>query len=223
MGLLLGLDPLVAQAFGARRLDECHRWLVAGVWLGVLASRCRWCGVMFCDQRLAAAAGACRRTSSRWRSRISRSLTWSLPPLLLYVAFRRYLQAMNIVRPVMLHAGRRQHGQRGRELGPDHRGLRRSGAGRARRRHTRRCRRAIFMAGGCWSSSSATSAHTTPRLLETRSRSTWRGCAGWSRSGSRRRRRWCSRSASSPPPPRSPGAFGRRHWRRTRSRSTWRR
>src|SRR5258705_1202520 len=36
MGLLLGLDPLVAQAFGARRLDECHRWLVDGIWLGVL-------------------------------------------------------------------------------------------------------------------------------------------------------------------------------------------
>ena len=36
MGLLLGLDPLVAQAFGARRLDECHRWLVHGVWLSLL-------------------------------------------------------------------------------------------------------------------------------------------------------------------------------------------
>jgi MATE family multidrug resistance protein len=31
-----------------------------------------------------------------------RVLTWSLPPLLLYVAFRRYLQAMNLVRPVMI-------------------------------------------------------------------------------------------------------------------------
>jgi MATE family multidrug resistance protein len=28
-------------------------------------------------------------------------LMWSLPPLLFYVAFRRYLQAMNVVRPVM--------------------------------------------------------------------------------------------------------------------------
>src|SRR5689334_25029347 len=35
MGLLLGLDPLVAQAFGAGRVDECHRWLVAGVWTAV--------------------------------------------------------------------------------------------------------------------------------------------------------------------------------------------
>src|SRR3972149_6511358 len=31
MGLLLGLDTLVAQAFGARRLDECHVWLVHAV------------------------------------------------------------------------------------------------------------------------------------------------------------------------------------------------
>src|SRR5687767_16011598 len=38
MGLLLGLDPLVAQAFGASRIDECHEWLVAGVWLAILAS-----------------------------------------------------------------------------------------------------------------------------------------------------------------------------------------
>src|SRR5438067_9642623 len=38
MGLLLGLDPLVAHAFGARRLDECHRWLVDGVWLSALAT-----------------------------------------------------------------------------------------------------------------------------------------------------------------------------------------
>src|SRR4051795_2584666 len=36
MGLLLGLDTLVSQAFGAGRLDECHRWLLHGIGLGVL-------------------------------------------------------------------------------------------------------------------------------------------------------------------------------------------
>src|SRR3954453_11621463 len=35
MGLLLGLDTLVSQSFGARRLDDCHRWLVHGVVLSV--------------------------------------------------------------------------------------------------------------------------------------------------------------------------------------------
>ena len=34
MGLLLGLDTLVSQAYGARRIDECHRWLVHGVVAG---------------------------------------------------------------------------------------------------------------------------------------------------------------------------------------------
>src|ERR671910_3887856 len=36
MGLLLGLDTLVSQAFGARQIDECHRWLVHGVTLALL-------------------------------------------------------------------------------------------------------------------------------------------------------------------------------------------
>ena len=36
MGLLLGLDTLVSQAYGARRLDECHRWLFHGLALAVL-------------------------------------------------------------------------------------------------------------------------------------------------------------------------------------------
>ena len=100
MGLLLGLDPLVAQAFGARRLDECHRWLVDGVWL----------------RRPRDAADGRRHVRHErhrcrcWGFRPSvlvlaqpylAILTWSLPPLLLYVAFRRYLQAMNLVRPVM--------------------------------------------------------------------------------------------------------------------------
>ena len=38
MGLLLGLDTLVSQAFGAGRLDECHRWLVHGLVLSALVA-----------------------------------------------------------------------------------------------------------------------------------------------------------------------------------------
>jgi MATE family multidrug resistance protein len=36
IGLLLGLDTLVSHAYGAGRLDECHRWLLHGVYLGLL-------------------------------------------------------------------------------------------------------------------------------------------------------------------------------------------
>ena len=35
MGLLLGLDTLVSQAFGADNIEDCHRWLVHGVVLAV--------------------------------------------------------------------------------------------------------------------------------------------------------------------------------------------
>src|SRR5262245_37455796 len=33
MGVLLGLDTLVSQSFGARRLEECRTWLLHGVYL----------------------------------------------------------------------------------------------------------------------------------------------------------------------------------------------
>ena len=36
MGMLLGLDTLVSQAFGAGRVDECHRWLLHGCVLALL-------------------------------------------------------------------------------------------------------------------------------------------------------------------------------------------
>jgi MATE family multidrug resistance protein len=100
MGLLLGLDPLVAQAFGASRVDECHHWLVAGVWLAMLAAL-----------PVIAAVALVNATLPWWglppgvlalAQPYLSILTWSLPPLLFYVAFRRYLQAMNVVRPVTL-------------------------------------------------------------------------------------------------------------------------
>jgi MATE family multidrug resistance protein len=100
MGLLLGLDPLVAQAFGADRIDDCHRWLVAGVWLGVLVAL-PIVAVVFAINLSLGAWGLPPEVLTLTRPYLS-VLTWSLPPLLLYVAFRRYLQAMNIVGPVMI-------------------------------------------------------------------------------------------------------------------------
>src|ERR1700727_2789450 len=35
IGLLLGLDPLVAQAYGRRDYDDCHRWLAQGIYLAL--------------------------------------------------------------------------------------------------------------------------------------------------------------------------------------------
>jgi MATE family, multidrug efflux pump len=100
MGLLLGLDPLVAQAFGALRIDECHRWLIDALWLCLIVT-----------VPAVAAVLLMRATLDNWGFppdvlHLTRPylgiLTWSLPPLLLYAAFRRYLQAMAIVRPVTI-------------------------------------------------------------------------------------------------------------------------
>ena len=99
MGLLLGLDPLVAQNFGARRLDECHRWLVDGIWLGIVTTL-PMVGVIFGMNATMHLWGLPAEVLALSQPYLA-ILTWSLPPLLLYVAFRRYLQAMNRVRPVM--------------------------------------------------------------------------------------------------------------------------
>jgi MATE family multidrug resistance protein len=99
MGLLLGLDTLVSQAFGAQRLDECHVWLVHGVTLALGLT------VPVTGALLLLNAGL-----ARWGLHPSvlalatpylSIVTWSVLPLLLYAAFRRYLQGMGVVRPVM--------------------------------------------------------------------------------------------------------------------------
>jgi MATE family multidrug resistance protein len=99
MGLLLGLDPLVAQAFGARRLDECHRWLIAGLWMSVLVTP-PMLGVLFAISAMLGGWGLPPEVLLLCRPYLA-ILNWSLVPLLFYVSFRRYLQAMNHVRPVM--------------------------------------------------------------------------------------------------------------------------
>ena len=38
MGLMLGLDALVSHSYGARRLDECLRWLHHGVTLAIVVA-----------------------------------------------------------------------------------------------------------------------------------------------------------------------------------------
>lgn len=98
MGLLLGLDPLVSQAFGAGRVDECHRWLVDAVWLSAMVSLPAVGVVLALDASLplwGLAPGVLGLTRAYLRI-----LAWSLPILLLYTGFRRYLQGMGIVRPV---------------------------------------------------------------------------------------------------------------------------
>ncbi|MBK7930313.1 MAG: MATE family efflux transporter [Bryobacterales bacterium] len=98
MGVLLGLDTLVSQAFGARRIDECHHSLISGLWLAALLTPplmaivwlgmhpLRWLGVQ--HELLVQAEPYVE------------AIVWSLPPLLVYAALRRYLQGMNLTTPI---------------------------------------------------------------------------------------------------------------------------
>ncbi len=100
MGLLLGLDTLVAQAFGARRLADCHRWLWQGTWLAIFAAG-PLLAVSFAGIRALPALGIHGDVHALTDSYLS-IVSWSALPLLLYAAFRRYLQALGQVRPVMM-------------------------------------------------------------------------------------------------------------------------
>jgi MATE family multidrug resistance protein len=100
MGLLLGLDTLVSQAYGAGRFDDCHRWLLHGIVLGLIVTVPITFLLFGIEQAL-----------DRWGldpvvEELTRPylqiVTWSVLPLLLYAAFRRYLQGMGVVRPVMV-------------------------------------------------------------------------------------------------------------------------
>ena len=100
MGLLLGLDTLVSQAFGARDRPACDRWLRHGVFLALVLTVP--VGLL---ARLAGARldvwGFDPGVLALVRPYFA-IVTWSLPLLLLYAAFRRYLQAVAVVRPIMV-------------------------------------------------------------------------------------------------------------------------
>jgi multidrug resistance protein, MATE family len=99
MGLLLGLDTLVSQAFGARQVDECHRWFAHGVALALLLTAPL---MLVCWAMYAAipALGFHPDVLPLLRGYYG-VVIWSSPLLLLYAAFRRYLQGMHIVKPIM--------------------------------------------------------------------------------------------------------------------------
>ncbi len=100
MGLLLGMDTLVSHAFGAGRLDECHRWLVHGTALAVLLAFPLTVLLWWTTESLEA-WGLEPAVLALTRPYLS-VVNWSVLPLLLYAAFRRYLQGMGVVRPVMI-------------------------------------------------------------------------------------------------------------------------
>lgn len=98
-GILLGLEPLISQAFGAGRLEDCHRWLFHGVYLSLLMTppmmAATWLGIDLLPHWGFHPAVLPLMTP------YLRVVAWSVLPLFLYGAFRRYLQSMGIVLPIV--------------------------------------------------------------------------------------------------------------------------
>ncbi len=99
IGVLLGLDTVIAQSFGAGRHDECHRWFVHGVVMSAILTipltLVAWVAIARLD------LWGFDLTVLNLTEPYLRIVTWSVWPLLLYTAFRRYLQAMGVVKPTM--------------------------------------------------------------------------------------------------------------------------
>jgi MATE family multidrug resistance protein len=97
-GLLIGLDTLVSQSFGAGRRDDCYHSLINGIYLSLALAPILLIPVWFLPDffdrfgvspDIALLAGPYMRT-----------LALGLLPLLFYFTFRRTLQGMNLVRPI---------------------------------------------------------------------------------------------------------------------------
>jgi multidrug resistance protein, MATE family len=97
-GLLLGLDTLVSHAFGRDDLDDANRSLVASLWLAVALTPLLmiiislWTPLM---RRFGVTPDVVREMGP-----FLNALNWGTLPLLIYFGARRYLQAVNIVKPV---------------------------------------------------------------------------------------------------------------------------
>jgi len=97
-GLLIGLDTLVSQAFGAGQREDCHRSLVHGIYLSLALTPLLMTPVWFFNSLLRHA----HITSDIIALAVpySKAMAWGTLPLLLYFAVRRCMQGMNLVRPI---------------------------------------------------------------------------------------------------------------------------
>lgn len=99
MGVLLGLDTLVSQAYGAGDVTDCHRWLIDGLTLAA---------IMAVPITAVCLLLAFAIPSLGFHEAVAPPLqsyflivVGSTPFLLGYAACRRYLQGMHLVTPVM--------------------------------------------------------------------------------------------------------------------------
>ncbi len=98
IGILLGLDTLVSQAYGRGNFDDCHRWLSQAVYIAIAFTPVLM--LFLWAAPLTFSYLEINPAVSQLASDYLRMLNWGTLPLLLYAAFRRYLQGVKRVAPV---------------------------------------------------------------------------------------------------------------------------
>jgi multidrug resistance protein, MATE family len=98
LGLMSGLDTLVSQAFGANNWAQARRALASGLGLAAWATPILAVCILG-GAPLLSIIGVTTQVRLQAVAFV-RVLVWSLPLLLLYTIFRRYLQGLHQVRPI---------------------------------------------------------------------------------------------------------------------------
>jgi MATE family multidrug resistance protein len=98
VGLFAGLDTLVSHAFGAGDHAEARRALGSGLAIALVASPLA-IAVILTSVPLLSVLGVVTAVRDD-AAAFTYILVWSLPLLLIYTCFRRYLQGIHCVRPI---------------------------------------------------------------------------------------------------------------------------
>jgi multidrug resistance protein, MATE family len=99
MGVMLGLDALVSKSYGAGRFDEGVRWLQHGVIVSLVVGPTIM--ILFYAALTTIARWGLHPAVRALAQPYMSVLGLGALPLMLYATFRRYLQGIHVVRPVM--------------------------------------------------------------------------------------------------------------------------
>jgi MATE family multidrug resistance protein len=100
VGILVGISPMVSQAYGARDIDRCRRVFVQGVWLAI------WLTlpitlISLAGHPMALAMGQDAGVSALTGQYLS-ALAAGILPWFLFTAFRQYMESMGHVKAPMV-------------------------------------------------------------------------------------------------------------------------
>jgi MATE family multidrug resistance protein len=99
-GTVLGMGPLVSQAFGAGNREACRRTLVQGLWLALaLSAPMMWISL---EGRAVSLALGQDPAVSDLAGGYMAALAWGVVPAMLFMALRQYLEGMGRSGPAMV-------------------------------------------------------------------------------------------------------------------------